>query len=82
MRRVYQSTLLEGEDAKDSVENGCGVGLEPMEPWLEEIDTEGNPFGSKENAENDSPFWEWNKSSEAEWNALLAVENERILLSG
>ena len=82
MRKVYQSTSLEGEDNTAPVENGCGVGLEPMEPWIEAIDTEDNPFVSKDNAENDSPFREWNKSSESEWNALFAVENERILLSG
>ena len=55
---------MEGEDDIASAENERYLELESMAPWLEEIDTEDNPFVSKDDAECKSPFWEWNNSFE------------------
>ena len=82
MRNVVRSTLLGTEDETASVEKGKNLELVSIVCWFEGIDTEDNPLVSKEDSENKSSFWEWNKSLETKFNTLFEVEKERKLKYG
>ena len=82
MRNVVRSTLLGTEDGTASVDKGMGLKLISIVCWFEGIDTEDNHLVSREDSENKSPFWEWNKSLETKLKTLFEVEKERTLKSG